>query len=77
MSSKTIDPSAYYTNADVENNLGIRKRTLGVACARGKLRFAAVGGDRYYLGQWLIDWLDGRAPSTTPDEHSKSTLAKA
>lgn len=73
---KTIDPAAYYTTADVKA-LGIGPRTLGNACRKGALRFASVGVDRYFRGQWLIDWIEGREPSTTPDEQSKPTLAKA
>lgn len=60
---RTIDPNAIYRNSDVIDLFDIGPRTLGNACAQGRLRCKYIGDDRVFVGQWLLDYLEGNEPS--------------
>lgn len=53
-----IDPNAIYRPEDVKAILKIGSMTLGYACKSGKLKFAQQGRQRFFRGQWLLDYVD-------------------
>lgn len=66
MSAK-IDPEAVYCQSEICEALGITARRLGNAAVAGEVRFSALGSQRMFLGQWVLDWISGRATSS-PEE---------
>ena len=66
MSAK-LDPQAVYSQSEICEALGITARRLGNAAVAGEVRFAALGSQRVYLGQWILDWIEGREPSSLED----------
>lgn len=66
MSAK-IDPEAVYCQSEICEALGITARRLGNAAVAGEVRFAALGSQRMFRGQWVLDWLEGRKPTSLDD----------
>ncbi len=66
MSAK-LDPDAVYCQSEICEALGITARRLGNAAVAGEVRFAALGSQRMFRGQWIIDWIEGRTPSSPED----------
>ncbi len=56
----TIQPDTFYRPDDVKRIFGFSIHSLDVACRNGELRFVKQSGQRFFRGQWLIDWLDGK-----------------
>jgi hypothetical protein len=53
-----IDPTAFYPETAVIIGLDIPSATLTRAKRTGDIRFRGVGNRTYYLGRWLLDWLE-------------------
>jgi hypothetical protein len=58
-----IDPRGIYDDSLLWAILALNSRTLADARRAGELRFTRKGQRRFYLGQWVLDWLAGSAPA--------------
>jgi hypothetical protein len=58
-----IEPEAVYDDGVVLMVLGLPTATLSRARREGRLRYTRQGNRILYLGQWLLDWLQGDARS--------------
>ncbi len=58
-----IDPNAIYKSEDVKAILKIGPMTLGNACKSGRLKYAQQGKQRFFRGQWLLDYVDNSVMS--------------
>ena len=54
-----IDPKAVYDDSALSIALGIGAESLGRARKAGDLRHTRKGRRILYLGQWILDWLEG------------------
>lgn len=54
----SIDPQAIYDDGAISIALGLPSATLIQARRKGKLRYSRKGKRIFYLGQWLLDWLN-------------------
>ncbi len=52
-----IDPHAVYDDGAIVLTLDVPSTTLARARRTGRLRYARAGRRIFYLGQWVIDWL--------------------
>lgn len=66
-----IDPNAIYSIEEVKSMLGVTTRRLGQAALDGTLKSSRKGRDRFFRGQWLLDWID--TPSDAPKPSMKPT----
>jgi hypothetical protein len=60
ISPTLIDPDAVYDDGALHLALGIPSTTLIRARRDGNLRFTRKGHRVFYLGRWVLDWLDSR-----------------
>jgi hypothetical protein len=60
MSSSTIkiDPDAFYTEGEIVIGLDISSGTLSKAKKSSQLRYRKIGKRTFYLGRWILDWLE-------------------
>lgn len=63
--SLLIEPTAIYDDGAIALALDIRLATLARARREGKLRFTRKGQRVFYLGAWIIEWMqtDVKAPA--------------
>jgi hypothetical protein len=61
----TIEPAAVYDDGALVAALGIPSATLNRARRGRQIRYTRKGKRVFYLGQWVLDWLqeDGNATS--------------
>lgn len=52
-----IEPLAAYTTAQVRALLNLAATTLKREIAEGRIRYSMRSGRRYFLGEWLIEWI--------------------
>lgn len=53
-----IDPLEVYDDGSLGMALGLPEGTLARARREGRLRFTKKGNRRYYLGSWVLTWLE-------------------
>ena len=56
-----IDPNTVYDDHAIYGALAVSAKTLARARRDGRLRYTRQGRRVLYLGQWLLDWLNGDA----------------
>lgn len=56
-----IDPKAVYDDSALSVALGVGIESLTRARKTGELRHTRKGRRVLYLGQWILDWLEGDA----------------
>jgi hypothetical protein len=68
-----IDPHGVYRHSHVKTGMGLAKTTLAREIRQGRLRFAMRGGKVFFLGGWLLAWIQAgevrrrpRAAHATP-----------
>ena len=64
----SIQPEAVYDDGTLLLSLGLTPTTLARARRSGNLRFTRQGKRTLYLGQWVLDWLQQSAGTTTGHE---------
>lgn len=55
-----IDAGGYYDSEAVGKLLKMSPAAITRAVNSGQLRCSIRGGRKWYRGQWLIDWLEGK-----------------
>ena len=63
----SIQPDAFYDDATLNRDAGIRFASLARARKSGELRSTRRGGRVLYLGQWVIDWLASDPSISQPE----------
>lgn len=63
-----IEADAVYDNPALQAILGMGPDALSAARKHGDLRFTRKGRRIFYLGQWILDWLEGDAQHRHPAE---------
>lgn len=63
-----ISPTAVYTRAEVENLLGLAENTIRIEIGKGRLRVSRRAGRYYFLGRWLIEWIESGEVRRRPQE---------
>ena len=59
----SIQPNAVYGDGQLRLLLGLTSATLSRERREGRLRHVRKGHRTFYLGQWVLDWLEsGAAP---------------
>jgi hypothetical protein len=59
----SIKPDAVYDDGALNLSLGLTPSTLAKARRSGELRFNRQGKRTLYLGQWVLNWLQGSTQS--------------
>jgi hypothetical protein len=54
----TICPATVYTLESATRALGLRRTTPKSEVRQGRLRVSRRGGRYYFLGKWLLEWLE-------------------
>jgi hypothetical protein len=54
-----IHPTAIYDKVQAHAALGLAAGTLAREVRLKRLRVSARGGRRYFLGRWLLEWIEG------------------
>jgi hypothetical protein len=52
-----IHPTAAYLDPDLRAGLRLPLSTLKRETAKRRLRYSKRAGVRYYLGEWVLEWL--------------------
>ena len=65
-SNFSIVPDGVYGDGALVLGLGVTHAALAQARREGELRYTRKGRRVLYLGQWIIDWLEG---SEMEDQH--------
>ncbi len=63
----TISRNALFTSAQLRAMLDVSERTLATARASGALLSTRKGRRVFYLGKWVLDWLEADADRTRPN----------
>jgi hypothetical protein len=64
-----IRRNALYDLSQARAFLGLARGTLSREMKLGRLRFSVRAGKRYFLGEWLLQWIQGgevRKPGNAP-----------
>jgi hypothetical protein len=56
-----IEPGSIYDESYLRLTLGLTEASLRRATQREGLRYARCGFRRFYLGEWVLHWLEQRA----------------
>jgi hypothetical protein len=62
-----IEPYAIYTDGELRILLGLTSRLMSRERRTGRLRHARRGRRTYYLGRWVLDWLEEAADDRHTD----------
>jgi len=65
-----IDSGAIYNDAQLCRILGVRPKTIIQARRRNKLRYSLKGNRIFYLGQWVLVWIQDKPVSPPSDEET-------
>jgi hypothetical protein len=68
-----IDPDGIYPEGHVRILLGLSERKMNRARRTHALQWNAQGRQRFYLGQWILNWLHASSVSRCADAE-KETL---
>ncbi len=68
-----IDPTAIYTDDSATISLRMSSSALSKGRKDGSLRYSVRGGNRFYLGAWLLTWIE--SGEVTANRPESSTLA--
>lgn len=59
-----LHPTAAYSTEQLRQLLGLAESTLRAEKRAGRIKWARRAGRDFYLGQWVLDWIEGGvAPS--------------
>ena len=75
-----IRPTAVYRPAQVRQLLGLREHTLAREIREGRLRVSRRAGMYFFLGRWLLEWLEAgevRRPPRDGNGHTGLCGTKA
>ena len=56
-----IEPDGIYDDGSLHLALGVTPATLARARRSGELRFSRKGKRTFYLGKWVLDWIQADA----------------
>lgn len=54
-----IEANAVFTLAEARAALGLAKATIGREVRLARLRVSKRGGKYFFLGAWLLEWIEG------------------
>jgi len=66
----SINPNAIYDDGSLRQALGLTDATLAAARRNSSLRFTRQGKRTFYLGQWVLDWLETTAKELSEARHT-------
>ena len=59
-----IEPEALYDDGSLRQALGLTDAALATARRAGMLRYTRQGKRTFYLGKWILAWMESRRPPT-------------
>ncbi len=55
----TVEPTAIYDEYQIRRALGLTEHLMLKERRDGRIKFARRGRRVYYLGSWIINWMEG------------------
>jgi hypothetical protein len=65
-----LDPEAVFDDGALYQALGLTPASLAAGRRAGTLRYTKQGKRTFYLGKWVLAWLESAAPITADTPHT-------